>query len=54
MRVILTLKAGNKAETNFCRDLEMTPQECDQLKDICQAINDKVGEDCASAYVYQI
>ena len=44
MKVIVTLKAGNKAVENFCRDMEMTPQEYERLKDICRAINSKAGE----------
>ena len=54
MKVIFTLKAGNKAAENFCRDMEMTPQEYERLKDICRAINSKAGEECASAYIHQI
>ena len=54
MKVIVILKAGNKAAENFCREMEMTPQEYERLMDICRAINSKAGEECASAYIHQI
>ena len=54
MKVIMTIKDGNKAEHNLCRDIEMSPQEYDFLKEVCRNINQKTGEECITAYVYQI
>ena len=54
MKVILTIKSGNKAEQNFCREIEMTMQECEMLKQTARTINQKAGEECVTAYVHQI
>lgn len=54
MIVIVTFKRGNKDAKIFCKEIEMTPQEYDNLKEITRTINSKAGEECASAYVYKI
>jgi len=54
MRVIVTIKAGNKAAESFCQELEMTLQECEKLKDIARKVNQRAGEECITAYVHQI
>ena len=54
MKVIVTIKAGNKAAENFCQELDMTPQECEKLKDIARRVNQRAGEECITAYVHQI
>ena len=33
MKVIMTIKKGNKDPENFTRELDMTPQECEYLKE---------------------
>lgn len=54
MKVIVTIKDGNKAAESFCKELEMTPQECDLLQDIARKVNNRAGEQCVTAYVHQI
>lgn len=54
MKVIITIKRGNKDANVFCKEVEMLPQECDNLHSIVREINAKCGEDCISAYVSQI
>ena len=54
MKVIVTIKAGNKAAENFCQELDMTPQECEKLKSIARKVNQRAGEECITAYVHQI
>lgn len=54
MKVILTIKRGNKDANAFCKEVDMTPQECDNLMGIVREINRKAQEECASAYVSQI
>lgn len=48
MKVIVTIKRHNKDANVFCKEIEMTPQEYDNLKDISR-------DNCiVSAYVHQI
>ena len=54
MKVILTIKEGNKAETNFCKEIEVTPQECDKLQEIARKVNALNGQECVTAYVCSI
>lgn len=54
MKVILTIKEGNKAEKNFCKEIELTPQEYDNLKEIARKVNALQGQECVTAYVHQI
>ena len=54
MKVIVTIKRGNKDINAFCKEIDMTPQECDNLMGIVREINQKAQEECISAYVHQI
>ena len=54
MKVIVTIKRGNKDANAFCKEIDMTLQECDNLIDIVREINHKAQEECISAYVHQI
>ena len=54
MKVIVTIKRHNKDENVFCKEIEMTPQEYDNLKDIARLVNYKAKSECVSAYVHQI
>lgn len=54
MKVIMTIKRGNKDEKNFTRELDMTPQEYDYIKNAASVINCKGGEDFIGVYVHQI
>lgn len=54
MKVILTIKEGNKAADNFCKELDLTPQECDKLQEIARKVNALAGQECITAYVHQI
>jgi len=54
MKVILTIKEGNKAEKNFCKEIELTPQEYDNLKEIARKVNALQGQECVTAYVHQV
>lgn len=54
MKVILTIKEGNKATENFCKELELTPQECDKLQEIARKVNALQGQECITAYIHQI
>ena len=39
MKVIMTIRQGNMVEVSFTRELEVTPQECDYLKQTARIIN---------------
>ena len=54
MKVIVTIKRNNKDANVFCKEIEMTPQEYDNLKDIARLVNYKAKSECMSAYVHQI
>ena len=54
MKVIVTIKRNNKDANIFCKELEMTPQEYDNLKEIGREINYRSGQECLSAYIHQI
>lgn len=53
MKAILTIKKGNKDSKNFTREIELTAQECEYLKDTARIINEKGGEDFLSVYISQ-
>lgn len=50
MKAILTIKNGDKDSKNFCRELEIAPEEYDYLCDVSR----KSGEKFLSVYVSQI
>ena len=54
MKVIVTIKRNNKDANAFCKEIEMTPQEYDNLKEIAIEVNHRAQQQCLSAYVYQI
>jgi hypothetical protein len=54
MKVIVTIKRSNKDANAFCKEIDMTLQECDNLMNIVREINQKTQEECISAYVHQI
>ena len=54
MKVILTIKKGNKAADNFCKELDLTPQETDKLQEIARTVNAMAKQECITAYVHQI
>lgn len=54
MKVIVTIKRHNKDANVFCKEIEMTPQEYDNLKEIARLVNFKAESECISAYVHQI
>ena len=54
MKVIVTIKQGNKDPENFTRELDMTQQECEYLQKTARIINGKGGEELVSVYVHQI
>ena len=54
MKVILTIKRNNKDANIFCEEIEITPHEYDNLKDIAIEVNRKAGQECLSAYIHQI
>jgi hypothetical protein len=55
MKVIVTIKRNNKdANDVFCKEIEMTPQEYDNLKEIAIEVNHRAEQGCLSAYIHQI
>lgn len=54
MKVIVTIKRGNKDTENFTRELDMLPGECAYLQEAARIINSKGGEDFLGVYVKQI
>ena len=54
MKVILNIKRHNKDAKAFCKEIEITPQEYDNLKAITIEVNHKTGDECLSVYVSQI
>jgi cell division protein ZapA (FtsZ GTPase activity inhibitor) len=54
MKVIVTIKRNNKDANVFCKEIEMTPQEYDNLKEIAIEVNNRAEQVCLSAYVHQI
>ena len=54
MKVIITIKRHNKDANAFCKEVEMTPQEYDNLKEIAVEVNHRAEQGCLSAYIHQI
>ena len=54
MKVIVTIKRHNKDANPFCKEIEMTPQEYDNLKEIAIEVNHRAEQGCLSAYIHQI
>ena len=54
MKVILNIKRHNKDVNAFCKEVDMTPQEYDLLKEIGIEVNHRAGNECLSVYVIQI
>lgn len=54
MKVIVTIKKGNKDPENFTRELEMTPQECEDLQEAARVINHNGEHQYLGIYVHQL
>lgn len=54
MKAILTIKRGNKDAKNFTKELNVTPQEYDYIKEAACIINSKGGEEFISIYLFEI
>lgn len=54
MKVIMTIRQGNMCETNFTRELDVTPQECDYLKETARIINQNGGQEFMNIYVKEV
>lgn len=54
MKVIMTIKKGNKDPENFTRELDMTPQECEYLKEAARIINSNGKQNYIGVFVHQI
>ena len=54
MKVIVTIRRNNKDANVFCKEIEMTPQEYDNLKDIAIEVNHRAEQECLSVYIHQI
>ena len=54
MKAIVTIKDGNKAEKNFCRDLDITPEEYEILNEAFLHIRQQTGQEFASVYIHEI
>lgn len=54
MKVIMTIKQGNMDKGNFTRELDVTPQECDYLKQAARIINQNGGQEFVGIYVKEI
>lgn len=54
MKVILNIKRHNKDANGFSKDVDMTPQEYDLLKEIAIDVNHRAGNDCVSVYVSEL
>lgn len=54
MKVIITIKKGNKDPENFTREIDMTPQECEYLQKTARIINSKGGEQFLGVYVHAV
>ncbi len=53
MKAILNIKRHNKDANAFCKEVIMTPQEYDLLKEIAIEVNHRAGNDCVSVYVFE-
>lgn len=54
MKVILTIKQGNKDERNFTRVLEVAPQEYDYLIETARIINHDGGQQYMGVYIMEV
>ena len=54
MKVIVTIKRNNRDANVFCKEIEMTPQEYDNLKEIAIEVNHRAEQECLSAYIHQL
>ena len=51
LTVILTIKNGNRASDNICREIDMTPAEYDYIKECARNIEALSGQQFVSAYI---
>lgn len=54
MKVIITIKRHNKDANAFCKEIEMTPQEYDNLKEIAIEVNHRSEQECLSVYIHEL
>ena len=54
MKVIVTIKRHNKDANGFCKEIEVTPLECDNLKEIAREVNYMTDNECLSVYVSEV
>ena len=54
MKVIVTIKRHNKDANGFSKEVDMTPQEYELLKEIAIEVNHRAGNGCISVIVYEI
>jgi hypothetical protein len=54
MKVILNVKRHNKDANGFFKEVDMTPQEYDLLKEIASEVNHRAGNVCISVIVSEI
>lgn len=51
MKVIFNIKRHNKDANGFSKEVDMTPQEYDLLKEIAGEVNHRAGNGCISVIV---
>ena len=54
MKVILNIKRHNKDANGFSKEVDMTPQEYDLLKEIAIEVNHRAGNGYISVIVSEI
>ena len=54
MNIILAIKANNKDNNSFCKEIDVTQAECDNLCRIAREINETAGQTCVNVYIHKI
>ena len=54
MKVILNIKRHNKDTNGFSKEVDMTPQEYDLLKEVASEVNHRADNSCISVIVSEI
>jgi hypothetical protein len=54
MNIILAIKANNKDSNSFCKAIDVTQVECNNLCRIAREINETAGQTCINVYIHKI
>lgn len=54
MKIILDIKATNKDNNSFSKELDVAQAECDNLCRVAREINEATGQTCVNVYIHKV